>query len=151
VDALAREFQRLGSEKVAESLFRIDPDRASEILAQRAENGNQPAGIFLAKRGDARGFRALLHALASGSGTTRKEAAELLVRLYRHGKLDDEAKKELLQLRAKIQDFHADYVNKHKDHVLTYNPSDCSDLHSGDHEDVPSEHGDTGIGVKFDV
>jgi HEAT repeat protein len=151
VDALAREFQRFGSEKVAESLFRINPDRASEILGKRAENGNQSAGIFLAKRGDARGLRALLHALAAGSGTTRKEAAELLVRLYRDGKLDDEAKKELLQLRAKIQDSHADYVNKHKDSILTYNPSDCSDLHRGDHEDVPSEHRDTGIGVKFDV
>ena len=149
-EALAQEYRSAHKDEIAEALYRLDPQRAAQVVAVEAERGNIPAALTLARHADAGAYHHLVSALESASPQVRRDAATALVGLYRGNRLDDEAKRDLLQRRSAIEHRHIDYSSQHNDHILTYTPSDCSNLVKGDHEDIPSVHNDAGIGVKFE-
>jgi HEAT repeat protein len=123
------------------ALGRIGDARAVPLLIdvfkyQDPDNWvRQNAAEALGAIGDARAVAPLIAALGEGSLGVRKAAARGLVALYQAGRLDEEARKQVLGVRNVVQ--------AHKDAPL-HQDQDVGCLHSDQ-----TRHQDEGLGIAF--
>jgi HEAT repeat protein len=134
------------SEAAATALVGIGSPVVAPLIAgfeRSSETTRQSAALVLGRIGDPRAIDCLAGALESPSLVGRKAPAEALVMIYQAGRLDDEARRRILDRREQLTADHEDrqgHADEYEDR-----PNDC-----GAHTDS-AWHQDSGIGVEFPV
>jgi HEAT repeat protein len=134
------------SEAAAAALVAIGSPVVVPLIAEFERSGEatrREVALTLGRIGDPRAIDCLVGALEHPSLVGRKAPAEALVMIYQAGRLDEQARRRILDRRDQLTTGHADNPSHADD--WEDRPNDC-----GVHTDS-SWHQDSGIGVPFAI